>query len=108
MVQEDNTRPAPQPSKDQALQATQAFFDSAAQDMHTPLANWTMHQSPVQQWAMASEQSKNWNPRRSSCLAQGNLDTVRPSKRGDVLVMKKMGLIKDNKLVSDEAKQAYA
>lgn len=110
-VEEETSEAFPdqEATKAAALEATKAFFASVAQAIQTPLAPKGVRRRQPAQARSTARAAKNvdTNLRRSGRLAQGNLNTVRPSKRGEVLMMRKMGILKEGELVTDEAKRAY-
>lgn len=76
--------PTAPPSADAALARTTAFLNSVRLALQAPLASRPAVTTP----AAAS------TPRRSGRLANQALNsTVRPSKKGEILVMKKLGIV---------------
>lgn len=86
-----------------AAVATRAFLEKVAVGVSTPLASKPAHPQPQAPTTIASSSA----PRRSKHIAKNeSSSTVRPSKKGEVLLMRKMGILAPNEPVSEAAHKA--
>lgn len=83
--------------------ATQAFITSMSEALCSPLVS-----KPRARQAVAAAATPTPSSRRSTRIAKlHGTSTVRPSKRGEALMMRKLGVLPQTGLVTQEERKAY-
>lgn len=92
----------PQEEKRAAEEATRAFLSSIVTAVQTPLApKNTKRRAPA-------PSATPTILRRSNCIARTeSISNVRPSKCGEALIMRKLGLVPTNAEITKEAQDDY-